>query len=145
MQLIHFNTLFLQFESVRAIIPLYVLRLYLYLWLGFFSLLPHKLEPFGCPISILWSLKNYFSNRTRRTEFGYHLYSPLTNSPNVRQLATLLPHLFTIYPRNLFADPSVWPRTYADSVMFCESISNQSDFASLSTHFFKVSSSPYYV
>ena len=96
-----------------------------------FSLLK-KLESFGCPISILSWLKDYFTNRVQRTKMGGKLSCPLLNNSGVLQGAVLSPYLFSTYISDLVVSPPAKLIKYADDVVLCQSVSNQSDFLSLS-------------
>ena len=98
-----------------------------------FSLL-HKLESFGCPMHILSWLKDYFTNRVQRTKLGRNLSCPLTNNSGVLQGAVLSPYLFSTYISDLFVPSPAKLIKYADDVVLCQSISNQSDFLSLSNN-----------
>ena len=92
----------------------------------------HKLESFGCPTHILSWLKDYFTNRVQRTKMGNNLSCPLMNNSGVLQGAVLSPYLFSTYISDLFVPSPAKLIKYADDVVLCQSISDQSDFLSLS-------------
>ena len=63
---------------------------------------------------------------------GGKLSCPLLNNSGVLQGAVLSPYLFSTYISDLVVSPPAKLIKYADDVVLCQSVSNQSDFLSLS-------------